>query len=97
MVLAAADYIDSLEARVALDARWVQRLRQELWLGHGCSFAALYGDDGEMQCHTCRLDFKRAPVQDLVAFVEHRRLRLVVAPALTPLDGPTTNQPPVNT
>ena len=34
-------------------------LRKLVWLRHGCSFVSLYGDDGEMQCHTCRLDFKR--------------------------------------
>lgn len=34
-------------------------LRKLLWINHGCSFPALYGDDGEMQCHTCGVDFKR--------------------------------------
>ncbi len=26
---------------------------------HGCSITALYGDDGEMQCSSCMIDFKR--------------------------------------
>lgn len=34
-------------------------LRRMLWLRHGCSTAALYGDDGEMSCNECRVDFKR--------------------------------------
>jgi hypothetical protein len=34
-------------------------LRQLLWLRHGCSITHLYGDDGEMQCSTCLIDFKR--------------------------------------
>lgn len=34
-------------------------LRRMLWLHHGCSVAALYGDDGEMSCGACRIDFKR--------------------------------------
>jgi len=34
-------------------------LRQLLWLKHGCSFPSLYGDDGEMQCNSCMIDFKR--------------------------------------
>jgi len=34
-------------------------LRRLLWLRHGCPFPALYGDDGEMQCNVCMLDFKR--------------------------------------
>jgi len=38
-------------------------LRRLLWLSHGCPFPALYGDDGEMQCHNCCLDFKRDSAQ----------------------------------
>lgn len=34
-------------------------LRYLLWLRHGCSPHALYGDDGEMQCGSCMIDFKR--------------------------------------
>lgn len=34
-------------------------LREVLWLSHGCSFSSLYGDDGEMQCNHCMIDFKR--------------------------------------
>lgn len=32
-------------------------LRKLLWLNHGCTL--LYGDDGEMQCGKCLIDFKR--------------------------------------
>ena len=32
-------------------------LRELLWLNHG--HMGLYGDDGEMQCGICCLDFKR--------------------------------------
>lgn len=35
------------------------RLRKLLWLRHGCEVSALYGDDGEMQCSSCGIDFKR--------------------------------------
>lgn len=35
-------------------------LRRLLWLRHDPDhFAALYGDDGEMQCSACGIDFKR--------------------------------------
>lgn len=34
-------------------------LRKLLWFRHGCDIAALYGDDGEMQCGQCGMDFKR--------------------------------------
>jgi hypothetical protein len=33
--------------------------RRELWLRHGFGHRHLYGDDGEMQCAECGLDFKR--------------------------------------
>ena len=33
--------------------------RQILWLRHGCPLSGLYGDDGEMQCHACGIDFLR--------------------------------------
>jgi len=39
-----------------------KKLRYLLWLKHG-HLKYLYGDDGEMQCHKCLLDFKRDSVQ----------------------------------
>jgi len=38
-------------------------LRRLLWIRHGCPIHALYGDDGELQCHACMLDFKRDSAQ----------------------------------
>lgn len=40
-------------------------LRELLWLQHGCHSAALYGDDGEMQCLACLIDFKRNTVESI--------------------------------
>lgn len=46
-------------------------LRRELWLMHGRArhpdnpLAALYGDDGEMSCNACMIDFKRWPVEQI--------------------------------
>ena len=40
-------------------------LRQLLWLRHGCGVPALYGDDGEMQCSKCMIDFKRATAVEI--------------------------------
>jgi hypothetical protein len=34
-------------------------LRRLLWLRHGCSYSSLYGDDGEMRCNECNIDFLR--------------------------------------
>lgn len=36
--------------------------RRYMWIGHGCPKRFLYGDDGEMQCHHCGLDFKRSDI-----------------------------------
>ena len=38
-------------------------LRRLLWIRHGCPFSALYGDDGEMQCGKCVIDFKRTSAE----------------------------------
>lgn len=54
---------------------WIeQRLRMEWWTGHGCPFSALYGDDGEMQCNRCGVDFKRDDMTKLREHVETKRL-----------------------
>lgn len=42
-------------------------LRKLLWLRHGCSIHLLYGDDGEMQCGVCKIDFKRLPSSEIDA------------------------------
>jgi DNA-binding GntR family transcriptional regulator len=54
----ACSYCDAIRRRIE-DAG---RLRKLLWLRHGCPVSALYGDDGEMQCNSCGLDFKRMSV-----------------------------------
>ena len=41
-----------------------KKLRELLWLNHNkCS--GLYGDDVEMQCNECRIDFKRDAANDI--------------------------------
>ena len=40
-------------------------LRRLLWIRHGCSFPALYGDDGCMDCNACIIDFKNTPAKDI--------------------------------
>lgn len=44
-----------------------QLLRKWIWLNHG-HLDGLYGDDGEMQCGRCLVDFKR----DDAAFILDR-------------------------
>lgn len=48
------------------DAQQIE-LRQLLWLRHGCPINALYGDDGEMQCGICLVDFRRDSPEDMLA------------------------------
>lgn len=55
-------------------------LRRLLWLRHGCPFAALYGDDGEMSCDACRLDFRRMPAAEIeMAFYRQGARKLAQA------------------
>ncbi len=49
--------IGLVEERDALQAQLTE-MRKALWLTHG--HVDLYGDDGEMQCGQCVVDFKRA-------------------------------------
>lgn len=55
-------------------------LRRLLWLHHGHS--RLYGDDGEMQCSECPLDFKRDAVQRIEEVFTRRAL--LAASSVTP-------------
>ncbi len=52
-------------------------LRRMLWLRHGCNPAALYGDDGELQCHECMIDFLRMPARDIEAVFDEAGRREV--------------------
>jgi len=46
-----------------------KKLRELLWLNHGCSKSGLYGDDGEMQCNNGEnhqwIDFKRDSAEEI--------------------------------
>ena len=48
------------------------KFRQYLWCNHGCEFGAMYGDDGEMQCGSCLLDFKRDPASLIIERIIRR-------------------------
>lgn len=49
--------------------------RELLWLHHGCPVSSLYGDDGEMQCLTCLIDFKRDSAQVIEQKLLNRTLQ----------------------
>lgn len=55
------------------------KYRRELWLNHGHRGAALYGDDGEMQCHSCMptWDYKRAPLADVESAAYTARMQRI--------------------
>jgi len=63
-------------------------LRHLLWLRHGCPSAALYGDDGEMQCSVCLIDFKRLPATAIADRFERLGRAQLVAAAPLPAAGP---------
>jgi hypothetical protein len=76
-IIAAA--IHEATARDARIAELERELRYMMWIGHG-HFAALYGDDGEMQCCRCIKygvdDYKRAPLDAVRNAYKAARLEL---------------------
>lgn len=69
-----ADPLGELRARLQTLKAENKELRRLLWLRHGCFISALYGDDGEMSCGACIIDFKRAPAADIGAVWRHRAM-----------------------
>ena len=63
------------------------RLRELLWLYHGCPSPALYGDDGEMQCGACVIDFRRNTVETIRARWEAKARAALTAARGEPPDG----------
>lgn len=57
--------IEDLKEKVSALESEQRLLRTMLWFRHGCSGPALYGDDGELQCHACMIDFKRDSIVDI--------------------------------
>jgi hypothetical protein len=53
-------------------------LREMVWLNHG--HQGLYGDDGELQCNECPLDFKRDSVDHIIGTITINTLRKLSIP-----------------
>ncbi len=73
------------------------KYRSLLWLGHGHSPAVLYGDDGEMQCPLCVLDYKRDPIERIEAAVSRLNAvayKLATAPHEPLRSGPQERDTP---
>ena len=49
----------------------IKELRYLLWLHHG-HMEYLYGDDGEIQCAKCFLDFKRDSIEIILERIHER-------------------------
>lgn len=52
-----------------------KQLRFYLWLKHGDHNHILYGDDGQQMCNSCLIDFKRDPIESIVAKFKEQALR----------------------
>lgn len=76
-VKSVADAIERLYAKKMDESK----LRELLWLRHGCPITMLYGDDGNMQCSKCGIDF----LHDSVASIESHLTQR--APDVCPADG----------
>ncbi len=65
----AAAVNDWVDQRTKLEAE-NKRMREWMWVNHGCGVRSLYGDDGEMQCNNGKhrpIDFKRESITDILA------------------------------
>lgn len=68
--------------------REIRKFRELLWLRHGCSVADLYGDDGEMSCNKCMIDFKRASAESIEEmFYKHGVAQLTKAAPILNVDA----------
>ena len=66
-------------SRAPTEAAVEKALRKLLWLSHGCAVTALYGDDGEMSCNACRIDFKRDSPETIDRLLHERGKRALAA------------------
>lgn len=65
----------SPERRVAALTDENLELRRQLWMMHGHTGPALYGDDGKLQCKVCNLDFATDHIERICSVLDHARLR----------------------
>lgn len=61
--------------------------RRLLWLRHGCPLPALYGDDGEMSCGRCLLDFRRMTAEEIDEAWKREGMRKLAESAASPESG----------
>lgn len=67
-------------------------LRREWWLTHCiASNHVPYGDDGEMDCNTCMIDFRREPVREIIRRLHNRALEQLALAQQSPPSTPAGN------
>ncbi len=67
------------------------KLRYLLWCGHPCD--GKYGDDGEMWCNRCVIDFKRYPVDLIERKIHERGLRMLAEAQAQPTHAKSAANP----
>jgi hypothetical protein len=70
----------------------VKAMREMLWISHGCRITALYGDDGEMQCKQCGIDFKRATPNEIASAFVARGKAALAATSQPDVDRKVNNE-----
>lgn len=58
-------------------------LRMTWWMNHGCRPSAQYGDDGEMSCGCCAIDFKRMPLDEIRERMQNASVERLKASGVT--------------
>lgn len=74
---------DRVVSQLASLVNEMDQAREMIWATHSCtrdSSACLYGDDGELQCGVCRIDFKRESISEIRRKIEYRHLQQYAAP-----------------
>jgi hypothetical protein len=84
---------NALDALLSEVAAIDKDLRKEWWVNHGHPFGLQYGDDGEMQCGLCGVDFKREPMESLRARVFELRIRSALGGIPGPRQGEDVSDP----
>lgn len=79
--------VKALEAKTEILEEENRTLRYLLAVGHDSVSHRIYGDDGELQCPVCHIDFVRDPAKDIKRKLEEsgmRELRQAIFDGLWP-------------
>lgn len=71
-IISLAELLTKVQATARAETEQVER--RWMWESHGHD--GIYGDDGEMQCGECGVDYKRAPIEEVT--ISYQKARLAV-------------------